>query len=129
MLDSKPPPFASLALNHRGVLAALAAAALFGAGTPLAKRLLESVDPWLMAGLLYLGAGFGLAFWRLLTRAEAVMLPPKHRPWLAGAILAGGVTGPLLLMFGLSGMAASGASLLLNAEAVFTAVLGWLAFK
>lgn len=129
MLDSKPPPFASLALNHRGVLAALAAAALFGAGTPLAKRLLESVDPWLMAGLLYLGAGFGLAFWRLLTRAEAVMLPPKHRPWLAGAILAGGVTGPLLLMFGLSGMAASGASLLLNAEAVFTAVLAWLAFK
>ena len=35
----------------------------------------------------------------------------------------------MLLMFGLSGMPASGASLLLNAEAVFTALLAWFAFK
>lgn len=40
-----------------------------------------------------------------------------------------GVVGPVLLMFGLSGMLASGASLLLNAEAVFTALLAWFAFK
>jgi drug/metabolite transporter (DMT)-like permease len=39
------------------------------------------------------------------------------------------VVGPLLLMAGLSGMPASGASLLLNAEGVFTAVLAWLAFR
>jgi drug/metabolite transporter (DMT)-like permease len=41
----------------------------------------------------------------------------------------GGVVGPVLLMFGLSGMPASGASLLLNAEGVFTALLAWFAFK
>ena len=39
------------------------------------------------------------------------------------------MVGPVLLMFGLSGMPASGASLLLNAEGVFTALLAWFAFK
>jgi len=50
-------------------------------------------------------------------------------PWLAGAILSGGVLGPVLLMLGLAGMPASGASLLLNAEGVFTALLAWFVFK
>ncbi|MFZ1425316.1 MAG: EamA family transporter, partial [Geminicoccaceae bacterium] len=44
-----------------GVPLALASAALFGASTPLAKLLLGGIDPWLLAGLLYLGAGIGLA--------------------------------------------------------------------
>jgi drug/metabolite transporter (DMT)-like permease len=35
----------------------------------------------------------------------------------------------VLLMFGLTRMPASGASLLLNAEGVFTALLAWLAFR
>jgi drug/metabolite transporter (DMT)-like permease len=48
---------------------------------------------------------------------------------LVGTILAGGVLGPVLLMFGLTGMPASGASLLLNAEGVFTALLAWFAFR
>ena len=30
---------------------------LFGAGTPIAKLLLDSVSPCLVAGLLYLGSG------------------------------------------------------------------------
>ena len=50
-------------------------------------------------------------------------------PWLFGAVLAGGGVGPVLLMFGLAGMPASGASLLLNAEGVFTALLAWFVFK
>lgn len=122
------PPTRS-ALVHPGVAAALAAAALFGAGTPMAKQLLGTVDPWLLAGLLYLGSGAGLALWRLLSRAEPVELPADQRGWLAGAVVAGGVLGPLLLMFGLSRMPASGASLLLNAEGVFTALLAWFVFK
>ena len=117
------------ALRHPGVLAALLAAAMFGAGTPLAKSLLGATDPWLLAGLLYLGSGLGLALWRLFSRAQAVQLPPGHWRWLAGAVLAGGVLGPLLLMLGLSRMPASGASLLLNAEGVFTALLAWCVFK
>lgn len=112
-----------------GVGAALLAAALFGAGTPLAKALMSGVGPWTLAGLLYLGSGLGLAMLRLARRAPSAHLEPGEWPWLAGAVLAGGVVGPVLLMFGLSAMPASGASLLLNAEGVFTALLAWFAFK
>ena len=112
-----------------GVAAALGAALLFGAGTPLAKLLLGSVGPWMLAGLFYLGSGLGLTLYRLATRAAPVKLASGEAVWLAGATLAGGVVGPLLLMLGLGGMPASGASLLLNAEGVFTALLAWLVFR
>lgn len=112
-----------------GVLPALLAALLFGAGTPLAKLLLGSVSPWLLASLLYLGSGLGLTLYRRLTRAPAVNLPRGEARWLIGAIATGGVAAPVLLMLGLTGMPASGASLLLNAEGVFTALLAWFVFK
>jgi drug/metabolite transporter (DMT)-like permease len=117
------------AFQQPGVMAALCAALLFGAGTPLAKQLLSGVDPWMLAGLLYLGSGLGLGAWRLVRRAAPVKLPLDQWLWLVGAILAGGVAGPVLLMFGLARMPASGASLLLNAEGVFTALLAWFAFR
>jgi drug/metabolite transporter (DMT)-like permease len=116
-------------LKQAGVLAALGAAILFGAGTPLAKLLLNNVSPWLLAGLLYLGSGVGLTLYRWLTKAPTVSLPRNEALWFAGAITAGGIVGPVLLMLGLAGMPASGASLLLNAESVFTALLAWFAFK
>lgn len=110
-------------------MAALTSAALFGAGTPLAKLLLPEVSPWLMASLLYLGSGFGLSAYRLLRRAKRPQLAANEKIWLAAAILAGGVVAPVLLMFGLTHLHASNASLLLNAESVFTAGLAWFAFK
>lgn len=116
-------------LSRPGVMAALGAALLFGAGTPVAKLLLNSVSPWLLAGLLYLGSGVGLALYRRFTHAPAVRLSHQELPWFAGAILAGGIVGPVLLMLGLTGMPASGASLLLNAEGVFTTLLAWFAFR
>jgi drug/metabolite transporter (DMT)-like permease len=79
--------------------------------------------------LLYLGTGFGLMLYRRLRRAPPVRLAQHEAPWLAGAILAGGVLAPVLLMLGLTAMPASGASLLLNAEGVFTALLAWFVFK
>jgi drug/metabolite transporter (DMT)-like permease len=116
-------------LRDRAVLAALGAAVLFGAGTPAAKALLGHADPWLLAGLLYAGSGLGLFAWRRLRHAPAVRIAPGERGWLAAAIFSGGVVGPALLMLGLSGMPASGASLLLNAEGVFTALLAWFVFR
>lgn len=116
-------------LRQPGVAAVLGAALLFGAGTPLAKLLLAQASPWLLAGLLYLGSGLGLGAVRRLRRAPAVQLSRAEWPWLAGAVLAGGVVGPVLLMLGLTRMPASGASLLLNAEGVLTALLAWLAFR
>lgn len=116
-------------MNRAGIVAALLAAALFGAGTPLAKRLLAGVSPWMLAALLYLGSGIGLTLWRLIRRAPRVSLPPGDGRWLAGAVLAGGVAGPVLLMFGLARMPASGASLPLDAEGVFTALLAWFPYR
>lgn len=111
------------------MLAALGAALLFGAAAPAAKVLLDGTDPWLLAGLLYAGAGIGLLLWRRARRAPAVRLAPGDWLWLAGAIAAGGVVAPVLLMAGLSAMPASGASLLLNAESVFTALIAWVVFR
>ncbi len=118
-----------------GVSYALAAAVLFGASTPLSKVLLGKVDPILLAGLLYLGSGIGLSIWWWLRlhfqtggRQEAG-ITRADLPWLAGAILSGGVVGPVLLMVGLSATPASSASLLLNLEGVFTAILAWCVFK
>lgn len=117
------------ALAQPGVLATLLAAALFGAGTPLAKLLLAQTSPWLLAALLYLGSGLGLFVLRVLRKAPPVQLPRGQGKWLAGAVLAGGMAGPVLLMVGLSGMPASSASLLLNAEGVFTSLLAWFVFR
>ncbi len=102
---------------------------LFGAGTPLAKLLLDQASPWLLAALLYLGSGLGLLGVRLARRAAAVNLSSSEWGWLAGAVVSGGMVGPVLLMVGLSGMTAAGASLLLNLEGVLTALLAWFVFK
>lgn len=111
------------------MLAGIASAVLFGAGTPVAKLLLGEVSPWLLAGLLYTGSGIGLGIYRLVRRAPRVRLARAELLPLAGAVLFGGMAGPLLLMLGLSAMPASGASLLLNAEAVATALIAWVVFR
>ncbi len=116
-------------LAQPGVLATLIAATLFGAGTPLAKLLLAQTSPWLLAALLYLGSGLGLLLLRQLRRSAPVRLPVGEWKWLAGAVASGGMIGPVLLMVGLSGMPASGASLLLNAEGVLTALIAWFVFR
>lgn len=116
-------------LMQQGIPAALGAAILFGASTPLAKLLLDGVSPWMLAGLLYLGSGLGLLLYRQFSRAASVRLPRHETLWFAGAVLSGGVVAPVLLMVGLANMPASGASLLLNAEGVFTALLAWFAFR
>ena len=113
------------------IAAALAAAALFGASTPLAKQLLRDVPPILLAGLLYLGSGIGLILIRLI-RDRGWRMPSMTRNewlWLLLAIGLGGVLGPLALMMGLVRTQASTASLLLNLEAVLTALLAWIVFR
>jgi drug/metabolite transporter (DMT)-like permease len=113
----------------QGILHALTAAVLFGVGTPLAKVLLGEVSPWMLAALLYLGSGLGLALYRTLGRKERVALQAREAGWLAAAIAAGGVAAPVLLMWGLQAMPAASASLLLNAEGVFTALFAWFVFR
>ena len=118
---------------NRGIGFALLGAALFGASTPLAKLLVGEIGPLTLAGLLYAGSGLGLGAW-LAVRAwirpgvTRARLAPGDRKWLAGAVVSGGVVGPVLLMLALSSSSASTVSLLLNLEGVFTAVLAWFVF-
>ena len=122
----------------RSALPALIAALLFGASTPLAKLLTASMPPLLLAGLLYLGSGVGLgallALRRIRERRNSQAVTRLHvaraeMPWLLGAIVAGGVLGPALFMFGLAHTGAAPASLLLNLEGMLTALLAWLVFR
>lgn len=110
---------------------ALLSAFLFGAATPASKALLASLEPFQLAGLLYLGAGLGMA---PLVRREGsngpgLPLRGSNRWRLAGAVLFGGVLGPVLLLAGLQWSLAGSVSLLLNLEGVATAVLGVLFFR
>lgn len=115
------------------ILGALAAAALFGASTPAAKALVGEIEPVLLAGLLYAGSGIGLAVWllaryRIAGSRRPARIARSDLPWLAGAVLCGGVAGPLLLMLGLTQTSGSSASLLLNLEGALTALIAWFVF-
>ena len=114
-----------------GVPFALGSAVLFGASPPLSKILLDAINPFLLAGLLYLGAGIGLAIYRLLKRGERkeASLTKADLPWLGIAIVMGGVIGPVLLLLGLSRISASSGALLLNLEGLATMAIAWLVFR
>ncbi len=117
-----------------GITFAVLSAVLFGASTPFAKVLLGLTDPWMLAGLLYLGSGIGLGALliieriRKLPKAEA-NISRHDLPWLTGAVIAGGIVGPLALMLGLQRTTASSAALLLNLEGLATMGIAWIVFR
>lgn len=120
-------------MNFRAVLYALLSAILFGMSTPAAKGLLTSMHPIVLAGLLYCGAGVGIALvriirWNTLTGPTEARLQRTDIPWLTGAIVVGGIIGPVLLLVGLSRTSASTSSLLLTFEGLATALMAWLIF-
>ena len=117
----------------RGPVYAIIAAALFGVSTPLSKLLLGDIDPVLFAALLYLGSGVGLFLAGRIRRTgngvqKEARLDSADYPWLAGAILAGGVIAPISLLYGLQATPAATASLLLNLEIVTTTLIAYFIF-
>ncbi|HET6555908.1 MAG TPA: DMT family transporter, partial [Prolixibacteraceae bacterium] len=103
---------------------------LFGIATPFSKLLLEGLNSFQLAGLLYLGAA--LATMPHLFRKNSslqLLFMPGSRAKTAGIIFFGGFAGPLLLLAGLKTAYASSVSIWLNMELVATAVLGVLLFK
>jgi drug/metabolite transporter (DMT)-like permease len=117
-----------------GVPLALASAVLFGASAPFAKLLLGSMDPQVLAGLLYLGAGGGLTLVRVGRSAlgiEPTEAPLRRSdlPWLVAVVAFGGIAGPLLLMLGLGRTSAASGSLLLNLEGLATMGIAWIVFR
>jgi drug/metabolite transporter (DMT)-like permease len=106
-------------------------AALFGAATPASKALLGELSAFQLAGLLYLGAALGVA--PFAWRRGRFRLPGhqdrRNRRRLVGAVLAGGIAGPVLLLLGLRVADAASVSLWLSFELVATALLGALVFR
>src|SRR5437879_10176304 len=93
-----------------GLLLALVSAALFGAATPAGKVLLADFTPFQLAGLLYVGAALGVGPIAALDRRATPGLDRTNRMRLAGAVVFGGVVGPVLLLFGLRFTAAGSTS-------------------
>jgi drug/metabolite transporter (DMT)-like permease len=114
---------------RRGGLLAIGAALLFGLSTPAAKAMVGDVQPWLLAGLLYLGSGIGVGVTILFGQRHGVRLKGADLPWLSATVLFGGALGPALLMWGLTRTTGSAASLLLTLEGVFTALIAWVIFR
>jgi drug/metabolite transporter (DMT)-like permease len=119
-----------------GAASGLASAVLFGISAPLAKLLLPRVDPWMLAGLLYFGAGVGLTILRLLLRvmttpqvSESVPMSAKERLALIAIAVIGGGVGPVLMLIGLQRVSGVTGALLLNLEAVFTMLLAIGVFR
>lgn len=107
----------------------LCAAVLFGASTPLAKTLLEQMDPWALAGLLYLGAALATVPFAFRGGSAEARWSRRNLLALGGAVVFGGIAGPVLLLFGLAEVDASSAALWLNLETVATSLLALLLFR
>lgn len=114
-----------------GATFGLGSALLFGATVPFAKLLLGSLEPVLLAGLLYLGSGLGLAVTRLVRdRGRPIAFPRDGSwRWLAAAVLSGGILAPVAMMAGLALTPGGTASLLLTLEGVATALIAWFVFR
>jgi drug/metabolite transporter (DMT)-like permease len=110
---------------------ALVSAVLFGASTPASKVLLRELTPLQLTGLLYLGAALGVApvVWLERRRGLRAAAGRANARRLAGAVLFGGVLGPVLMLLGLRRSEAGSVALLLNLEMVATAVLGVAFFR
>jgi len=111
-------------------------ASLFGISPPLAKLLINDIPPVALAGLLYLGAFAGLSLYSVVIKKgtidpdkKAAPLERKDIPWLAGAILTGGIMGPILLLTGLTIVSGFSASLLLSLEGLATVMIAVFLFK
>jgi len=111
-------------------------ASLFGISMPLAKLLVKDIPPVALAGLLYLGVFAGLSLYSFVRRKrttdpdkKVAMLERKDFPWIAGAVIIGGIIGPISMMMGLTLVSGFSASLLLNLEGLATAMIAIFFFK
>jgi drug/metabolite transporter (DMT)-like permease len=128
-------------MRERPVVAVILSALFFGLSAPLCKLLLKGLSPVVLAGFLYLGAFFALVLYSSARRSRrrksapnsaGTIDPPLNKrdlPWLAGAVLAGGIVGPISLMAGLARTTGFSASLLLNLEGAATALIAVVVFQ
>jgi len=111
------------------VIWCLLSAALFGASTPASKLLLAEVGPLTLAGLLYLGAALATLPFATKGGSAGRRRDRTNLRRLAGAVLFGGVLGPVALLVGLRSSPSASVSLWLNLETTATALLAWRWFQ
>lgn len=112
------------------IITGLLSGFLFGIATPFSKMLLNGLNSFQLAGLLYLGAALAMIPFVLKQRGQIQMLfKSGNRSRTLGIVFFGGFLGPLLLMAGLRAANAASVSIWLNMELVATAILGVLIFK
>ncbi|HEX3077509.1 MAG TPA: DMT family transporter [Lachnospiraceae bacterium] len=119
--------------HKTAVFYAILAAALYAISSPFSKLLLKKVPTTMMAALLYLGAGIGLAIVGLLqrgflTKRKELSLTRKELPYTIGMVLLD-IAAPIFLMIGLTMTTAANASLLNNFEIVATSIIALLIYK
>lgn len=118
---------------HKAIGMALLAALLYGISAPLSKILLFEIPPKLMAGLLYLGAGLGMAIFSIIqngfqkTQKEA-SLKKKDLPYIVGMVVLD-IAAPILLLTGLNITPSGNVVLLNNFEIVVTSLIALVIFK
>ena len=126
--------------HHWGYVSAVASALLFGASSTLNKIALEDVHPTVVAGMIYFIGGvflFGIHLTPLSkkilslldTKETETKISKKDLSVLAFVIISGSVMAPLLLLNGLNETTAINASLLLNAESLFTVSIAFIFLK
>ena len=118
---------------RRGIFFAVLAAALYALNAPFSKLLLVEVPPTLMAGLLYLGAGIGMAIIFLVkklrgTQSREQRLTKKELPYTVAMVVLD-IAAPIFLLMGLNTTTAANVSLLNNFEIVATALIALAVFR
>lgn len=113
-----------------GIFFALLAAMLYALNAPLSKLLLDRIEPAMLAALLYLGAGCGMALLRCFRKKQTTESPLTKADFpYTMAMVVLDIAAPVLMMLGLSGATAENASLLNNFEIVATALIALLVFR
>lgn len=123
-------PVINLQMKRTAIIAGLLSGLLFGIATPFSKILLDNLNSFQLAGLLYLGAGIAMVPAIMKTGSPVMLLFSRRNVGRTiGIVLFGGLLGPLLLLMGLQAANAASVSIWLNMELVATAILGVLVFK
>lgn len=112
---------------------AILAAALYALNAPISKLLLLKVPPTMMAGFLYLGAGTGLFFVKVVQKklgktSSELPLTKAELPYTIAMVILD-IAAPIFLMLGLATTCAANVSLLNNFEIVATSLIALFVFK
>ncbi|MFA6402747.1 MAG: EamA family transporter [Salinivirgaceae bacterium] len=117
-------------MKRIAIITGLLSGLLFGVATPFSKLLLNGLNSFQLAGLLYLGAALAMFPYMFKKNSNLKLLfQSGSRAKTTGIIFFGGFMAPLLLLAGLKSANAASVSIWLNIELVATAILGVLIFK